>query len=180
MPVGGRRMPDGVFEKIVDAHYAEIHRYIRCVVSREVETDDLFQKTFVCAFRGRRSVPTDANVRAWLFAIATRVCRKHRPRIGPRGVTQVSSPQPLMAGSRSAQGEGLDGARLEAAIRRLPLLERLAFTMRKLHGLDYEAIGASLDCSAAFARTHVLEAMRKIRHGLAALTDSKRYLCEAC
>ena len=51
----------------------------------------------------------------------------------------------------------------EAAIRRLPLKQRLAFTLRKLHELDYEAIGQSLECSPESARAHVFQALRKIR-----------------
>jgi RNA polymerase sigma factor (sigma-70 family) len=174
--VGGRGTTDGLFEKIVDEHYAEIHRYIRCVVWRVDETDDLLQRTFVHAFRARRSLPADANVRAWLFAIATRLCRSHLRAVRPRTVAQAPRPERLTDVSRSAQPEGLADARLDAAIRRLPVLERLAFAMRKLHGLDYEAIGASLDYSAESARTHVLEATRKIRRGLTALTDPKRRL----
>jgi DNA-directed RNA polymerase specialized sigma24 family protein len=154
--VGGRGTADGLFEKIVDEHHAEIHRYIRCVVWRVDETDDLFQRTFVHAFRARRSLPADENVRAWLFAIATRLCRSHLRAVRPRTVAQAPRPERLTDVSGSAQ--------------------RLAFAMRKLHGLDYEAIGASLDYSAESARTHVLEAMRKIRRGLTALTDPKRRL----
>jgi DNA-directed RNA polymerase specialized sigma24 family protein len=41
--------------------------------------------------------------------------------------------------------------------------------MRKLHDLGYDAIGASLDCSAETARAHVFQALRKIRRGLADL-----------
>jgi RNA polymerase sigma-70 factor (ECF subfamily) len=51
----------------------------------------------------------------------------------------------------------------QAAIRRLPLKQRLAFTLRKLHELDYEAIGQSLECSPESARAHVFQALRKIR-----------------
>jgi DNA-directed RNA polymerase specialized sigma24 family protein len=38
--------------------------------------------------------------------------------------------------------------------------------MRKVHELDYDAIGRSLDCSAESARAHVFQALRKIRQGL--------------
>ena len=51
----------------------------------------------------------------------------------------------------------------QAAILRLPLKQRLAFTLRKLHELDYEAIGQSLECSPETARAHVFQALRKIR-----------------
>ena len=58
------------------------------------------------------------------------------------------------------------GALLERIIRDLPLKQRLAFTQRKLHDLDYEAIGKSLGCSPESARAHVFQALRKIRQGL--------------
>ena len=53
-----------------------------------------------------------------------------------------------------------------ATIQRLPVKQRMAFTLRKLHDLDYELIGQSLDCSAETARAHVFQALRKIRTSL--------------
>ena len=55
---------------------------------------------------------------------------------------------------------------LETTVRGLPLKQRLAFIMRKIHDLDYDAIGRSLDCSAESARAHVFQALRKIRTNL--------------
>jgi cystathionine gamma-lyase len=46
------------------------------------------------------------------------------------------------------------------------LKQRLAFLQRKVHGLDYEAIGESLTCSAGTARAHVFQALRKVRRAL--------------
>lgn len=54
----------------------------------------------------------------------------------------------------------------EAAIGRLPLKQRLAFVMRKMHDLDCETIGRSLECSAESARAHVFQALKKIRRSL--------------
>jgi RNA polymerase sigma-70 factor (ECF subfamily) len=55
---------------------------------------------------------------------------------------------------------------VERTVGRLPLKQRQAFIMRKIHELDYEAIGQSLDCSAESARAHVFQALRKIRLSL--------------
>jgi DNA-directed RNA polymerase specialized sigma24 family protein len=41
--------------------------------------------------------------------------------------------------------------------------------MRRIHDLDYAAIGASLRCSEESARAHVFQALRKIRRGLEGL-----------
>ena len=65
------------FETIMEAHHAEIYRYLRRVTSRAAEADDLSQETFLRAYRAYRALPSDANVRAWLFTIATNLARNH-------------------------------------------------------------------------------------------------------
>jgi DNA-directed RNA polymerase specialized sigma24 family protein len=57
-------------------------------------------------------------------------------------------------------------ARIDVIVSALPLKQRLAFTLRKVHELDYDAIGKSLECSGESARAHVFQALRKIRLGL--------------
>lgn len=71
-------------------------------------------------------------------------------------------------------------SRLEDVIGGLPITQRLAVTMRKLHDLDYDAIGASLACSAETARAHVFQALRQMRHGLDGLVlpEAERRSCE--
>src|SRR5574342_750517 len=70
-----RVMGDDPFEAIVATHHGEIHRYLARVTARPAEADDLSQETFLRAFRAYRALPADANVRAWLFAIATNLYR---------------------------------------------------------------------------------------------------------
>src|SRR5438093_12898768 len=65
------------FETIVAAHHAEIFRYLRRVTSRTSEAEDLSQETFLRAYRAYRTLGPEANVRAWLFAIATNLTRNH-------------------------------------------------------------------------------------------------------
>jgi RNA polymerase sigma factor (sigma-70 family) len=77
-------------------------------------------------------------------------------------------------GARERQEEGPEhvalgrevGQVVETIVGRLPLKQRLAFVQRKVHGLDYEAIGESLQCSAESARAHVFQALKKIRRAL--------------
>src|SRR5215831_17589522 len=68
-------MGEQPFETIVGAHHAEIYRYLRRVTSRPTEAEDLSQETFLRAYRAYRTLGPDANVRAWLFAIATNLGR---------------------------------------------------------------------------------------------------------
>jgi RNA polymerase sigma factor (sigma-70 family) len=57
-------------------------------------------------------------------------------------------------------------ARVDRIVAALPLKQRLAFTLRKVHELEYEAIAESLQCSAESARAHVFQALKKIRLAL--------------
>src|SRR5262249_41553122 len=163
-------MADDAFEAVVAAHHDEIHRYVARVTARASDADDLSQETFLRAFRAHRTLPANANVRAWLFAIATNLCRNHwRAEARRRKAYAAARADGHADDSSWPEGEALmkeASARGERVIAGLPLKQRLAFTMRKLHELDYEAIGASLACSAESARAHVFQAVKKIRRGL--------------
>ena len=175
-------MADEAFEIVVAAHHAEIHRYLVRVTRRPGDADDLSQETFIRAFRAHSALPTGSNVRAWLFTIATNLCRNYW-RSEARRRRAYEAAGETAAQHEEAQGEGamvMEQASEEIGriVAALPLRQRLAFTLRKVHELDYEAIGRSLDCSPDTARAHVFQALRKIRRGLAAPagapTESKR------
>lgn len=163
-------MLDGRFEAVVARHHGEIHRYLARTLTRRGDAEDLVQETFVRAFRAFATLPPDANIRAWLFTIATNVRRNHFRAERRRRAAYAALPMEERATDVDSPEDGmrLEQARdrLAAIVDRLPLKQRLAFTMRKLHGLDYEAIARSLECSTDSARAHVFQALRKIRLGL--------------
>ena len=151
-------------------HHAEIYRYLRRVTFRSAEAEDLSQETFLRAFRAYRALPPDANVRAWLFAIATNLFRNSL-----RGAKRRrAAHDEVKAKGRTDDGESPEGAAvfnearaaIEAVIDTLPPKQRAAFVLRKVHELPYEEIAESLGCSAEAARAHVFQAFRKIRHSV--------------
>lgn len=156
------------FEAVVTAHQGEIYRYLRRATVGVAE--DLSQETFLRAYRAYPSLPADANVRAWLFAIATNLARNHS-----RGERRRRAAYTAFRSSQREDGsEGPEGAArfieartaVEAVVDRLPVKQRLALILRKFHDLPYEEVGRSLDCSPEAARAHVFQAFRKIRHSL--------------
>jgi RNA polymerase sigma factor (sigma-70 family) len=158
------------FEIVVAAHHPEIHRYLRRLTARASEADDLSQETFLRAYRAFRALPEDANVRAWLFAIATNLFRNHVRLEKRRSAFHAA----VIATRGEAAGPGPEGETvyretrtvIEEVVDGLPLKQRTAFVLRKVHELDYETIARTLDCSADSARAHVFQALRKIRHSL--------------
>ena len=158
------------FESVVSAHHGEIFRYLQRVIGRAGDADDLSQETFLRAYRAYGSLPGEANLRAWLFAIATNLAKNHfrseTRRRRAYGEMRASMRETVEAAPEAELVSRETGALVEGIVRRLPLKQRLAFTQRKIHGLDYEAIGRSLSCSAETARAHVFQAVRKIRQAL--------------
>jgi RNA polymerase sigma-70 factor, ECF subfamily len=158
------------FEALVAAHHAEIYRYLRRVSARTTEAEDLSQETFLRAFRAYRRLTPDANSRAWLFAIATNVYRNHvRSEVRRRAAHDAMEREAPRAqdGPEDAARQQEARMAMDAAIERLPVRQRLAFILRKVHDLSYQDIGESLGCSAETARAHVFQAYRKIRLALA-------------
>lgn len=161
---------DSVFEHMITAHHGEIYRYLRRATGRASDADDLAQETFLRAYRAYRTLPPDANARAWLFTIATNLSRNHfraqkRRRLAYAAVAATLSETDGLSPDGEIFGREV-GAAVELVVSRLPVKQRLAFLQRKVHGLDYEAIGRSLECSAESARAHVFQALRKIRQAL--------------
>ena len=163
-------MSQEAFESVVSAHHGEIFRYLQRVIGRAGDADDLSQETFLRAYRAYGSLPGEANLRAWLFAIATNLAKNHfrseTRRRRAYGEMRASMRETVETAPEAELVSRETGALVEGVVRRLPLKQRLAFTQRKIHGLDYEAIGRSLSCSAETARAHVFQAVRKIRQAL--------------
>ena len=160
----------GLFDDVVAAHHPEIYRYLRRLMTRANEADDLAQETFLRAYRAWAGLAPDANVRAWLFRIATNLARNHfrgearrrRAYVAVGGHGAEAEP----AGPEEEHVFRETRALVDRVVAELPPKQRVAFTLRKVHDLDYEAIGESLDCSPESARAHVFQALKKIRLSL--------------
>jgi RNA polymerase sigma-70 factor (ECF subfamily) len=163
-------MSQGAFDTVVSAHHEEIFRYLRRVIGAGGDAEDLSQETFLRAYRAFGALPLDANVRAWLFSIATNLAknffRSETRRRRAYGEVRATMRERADSAPEIELMSRETGALVEDIVRRLPLKQRLAFTQRKIHGLEYDAIGQSLGCSAESARAHVFQALRKIRQGL--------------
>jgi RNA polymerase sigma-70 factor (ECF subfamily) len=161
---------DSAFEGMVASYHGEIYRYLLRATRRASDADDLSQETFMRAYRAFRSLPKDANARAWLYTIATNLSRNHfraqkRRRTAYQAMSVTLTESDWTGPDGVAVGREV-GTAVEAIVGRLPVKQRLAFLQRKIHGLDYETIGRSLSCSAESARAHVFQALRKIRLAL--------------
>jgi len=166
------------FEQLVTQHHREIYLYIARLTRGSHEAEDLFQETFLRACKAYGRLPEAANTRAWLFKIATNLCRNHFRRLKRHPDVRLQEVLPAVerAGNSSAGAIPDDPAQLVlsydieqhmlAVIANLPLKQKAALIQRKLNGLPYDSIAASLQCSQDAARAHVFQALKKLRNAL--------------
>src|SRR5262249_55342799 len=118
------------------------------------------------------------NVRAWLFTIATNLSRTHfRAEGRRRRAMAMAAVGATEEGPAWPEGEAIANqasARIDRLVSALPFKQRVAFTMRKVHELDYDSIAQSLECSAESAPAHGFQALGKLRRGLAARAGCRR------
>ncbi len=162
--------PPGDFGLLVDTYQTEILRYLRRLAGDAATADDLFQDTFLRAFKAFSQLRSDTNHRAWLYRIATNRFLNHR-RSRRRGIevalvseVRGRGPSPAAAHERA---EVVDT--LRQAIARLPKRQRAAFIQRQLHGFSYREVSAVLGGTETAARANVYHAVRRLRRELAAL-----------
>ncbi len=150
------------FGELLERYEREIFAYALRLSADRDEADDLYQDTFLAAFRGWPP-PRAGNERAWLYRIATnqaidraRRTRRTRPKVKLEDV-ELAAPERDSATS-------LDIAR---AVERLAPGQRAAFVLRQVQGLSYAEIAETLGCSQEAARARVSEATKTVRRRIA-------------
>ena len=147
------------FGELLERYEREIFAYALRLSADRDEADDLYQDTFLAAFRGWPP-PRRGNERAWLYRIATNKAidrgRRTRPKVNLDDVE-------LVAPERDS-ATSLDIAR---AVERLAPGQRAAFVLRQVQGLSYAEIAETLGCSQEAARARVSEATKTVRRRIA-------------
>jgi RNA polymerase sigma factor (sigma-70 family) len=147
------------FQRLLDAHAGEVHRFLVASVGRQ-EADDCFQETFLAALRAYPVVRDGRNLKGWLFTIAHRkALDAHRKR--GRSATPVADlPDDGVLDAPPPDAE------LWQRVDALPPRQRAAVALRYACDLSYAEI-ASLDGgSEEAARRNVHEGLRTLRKEL--------------
>lgn len=168
MPMQKLKLPPP-FEEAVKTMEREIMRFLMHSTGNRDDAMDLFQETWLRAYRAYPTLRSEDGLRPWIFRIASNLCR-NRARDRMRRGRVFSSADTNGNGDGSAIGEstarhgGVDGAlHLKTAIARLPGKQGQALLMRKFAGLEYSEIGVALNCSAESARASVYQALKKLK-----------------
>lgn len=144
------------FAVFLEEHRQPVYRFLVGTVGRQA-AEDCFQETFLSALRSYPNLRDAANLRGWLFTIATNKAMDHwrSNRRRPFPVEEV----PERSALPHADGE----PELWRSVRELPPMQRAAVIHRYVLDLTYADVAAALGCSVDAARANAYEGRRKLR-----------------
>ncbi len=181
------------FAELVRRYDRGVLRLALGMVKSEQDARDIYQETFLKAFRSIRGFRHECAFGTWLFRIATNLCLDHARRNGqlrdePLDRQAGAGAAGRNAGEGSAAGwpvdqsvEGNPMRALEAgelrrmigqALERLTPRERLVFGLRHGEGLRLAAIAEILETSEETARNCLYRAHQRLRQALGHLNGS--------
>jgi len=166
MPTFNLKLPPP-FEDAVKTMEREIMRFLMRSTGDRDDAMDLFQETWLRAYRAYPTLQSEDGLRPWIFRIASNLCRNRaRDRMRRGRVISSADSESESLERRAPQhiNGGPEGAlHLKRCIARLPGKQGQALMMRKFAGLEYAEIGTALNCSAESARACVYQALKKLR-----------------
>jgi DNA-directed RNA polymerase specialized sigma24 family protein len=146
------------FQRLVDDHAAELHRFLVASVG-PADAEDCLQETFLAALRAYPRLTSGHHLRAWLYVIAQRKAIDHRRRSRPTvGIDAMDAP--ALVGPEP----GDDG--VWTAVRALPDKQRAAVVHRFVFDLAYAQVGERMGISEEAARQNVSAGLRRLRQEL--------------
>lgn len=165
------------FDEIV-AHYKDgIYNYIWRMISNRDDVEDLTQEVFVRAYSSIKKFRSEANLRTWLYKIASNLCidKYRRSGLEKRLFTSMEKdsddgevcttadlpddtydPQ-LLYERREIQQE------VHKALAKLPEKLRAAILLCDLEGLSYEEIAEALNCPMGTVKSRIFKARVQLR-----------------
>src|SRR5918999_2480642 len=108
------------FESLIDAHAAELHRFLVGLVG-VTEADDCLQETYMSALRAYHRLRHGDNLRAWLYTIAQRKATDAVRRAGRRRVSALDGVEPHATPAPEPADDGV-----WTGVRALPPKQRAA------------------------------------------------------
>ncbi|HKE17723.1 MAG TPA: RNA polymerase sigma factor [Kofleriaceae bacterium] len=138
------------------------------ILGRSGEVEDVVQDVFLKAVVGLVTVREPDAIRPWLATITVRVARR---RIRSRWWRDFFGPQAhgapdLLAASTASPEQAVLVRELYRVLDRLPVDQRLAWSVRYIEGERLEAVAILCECSLATAKRRIAAAQLRIEKEL--------------
>lgn len=164
------------FNQIVAAYQDRIYNLCLRMLGSPEAAEDAAQETFISAYRNAGKL-RGANVRSWLFRIASNTCidevrkRQRRPSVSLDRPSSDEDARPVDVPDedpgpekRTLQSELQDA--VQEALLDLPGDQRLAVTLRDLEGFLYEEIADAMGISVGTVKSRISRGRARLREAI--------------
>ena len=154
----------GAFDALVQGLQPLLASVARRRLPREDDVDDVLQQTLLKAWTQLGTFEGRSSFRSWIARIAVytslNYVRRQRS-FEPVALEEVPAFTTALNTARLAAGQLWD--RLGGYLAALPEKQRLVLELRLFHELEFEEIGALVDCTASAARGHFHQGLKAVR-----------------
>ena len=168
--------PQKAFRKIVQLNSEKLYWFIRKIVIRHADTDDILQNTFLKAWKSFSKFKGRSAISTWLFSIARNEAftflKKAKRYQSNEDVFQ------LLEAERSAgyfSGERAE-IYLQQAIQQLPDRQKEVFVFRYYNELTYDEIVAVLGGTKGSHKASYHHAVKKVEEFVVAALNQEAFL----
>jgi RNA polymerase sigma-70 factor, ECF subfamily len=156
----------------LEALMQRYERYVAGIAVRllgrdDQDIDDVVQDVFWKAWRHLPSLTDMQAARGWLAVVTTRVVRRKRVRRRFRRFFHVDSPSEDVPAPGASAEEMATLTRVYAELDRLPIDDRLAWSLRYIEGEQLGTVAEACGCSLATAKRRIQAAQGALREVLA-------------
>jgi RNA polymerase sigma-70 factor (ECF subfamily) len=157
------------FDVIVERHQRAVYRLCFRFVHRHEDAADLTQEVFLRAYRGIRKFRGDASLTTWLYRIGVNVCLNQASVRKVQETPLDEAPELRAAGADPASSllTSEAGARVRAAVARLPRKQRATLILRVYQDLSHREIALVLGTTVGAVKANVFHALGNLKRLLA-------------
>jgi RNA polymerase sigma-70 factor, ECF subfamily len=170
------------FDELVRRYDRDVLRLALNLVHRPEDARDIYQESFLRAYRNLNRFRFECSFYTWLYRIATNAALDYLRRRASHREDQAPVPdesegttrdffdrQPELRASSNPEKQMLGqeiGDRIQEAMKRLSPRERTVFEMKHYQGLRLRVIGELLGTSEETVKNSLFRATRKLRDSL--------------
>ncbi len=168
---------DSAFEKLIERYDRHVLSLAFSYTRNSDDTKDIYQETFLRAYRAIRKFKFRSEFSTWLYRIAVNVCLTFRIRQSREARlvddfqceregngTTAEAPYPSTDNSAEADFMRNEIARnIESALASLSPMQRIVFTMKHYEGYKLREIAVMVGCTEGTAKKHMFNAVRRLQ-----------------
>lgn len=155
----------GAFDLLVERHRRTVYQLCYRFVGNHEDASDLSQDVFLRVFRGLKSFRGQASLSTWLYRIGVNVCLN---RVSAKTLPSESIDERQFEDARAQSPDDRllqeeRGARVRAAVARLPPKQRATLILRMYHEMSHQEIADVLGSSVGAVKANFFHAMGNLK-----------------